>query len=159
LGRPAFSRLAAQFNPPGSNALQTQPESAPTGATELDVLTSWRRLGSTDAYLVGALRVDGASTAKVDIHAEWIDPVDDPVNDPDANTTEQSFRSHVEELPLPDLKERYLVAAGVDSRRIGFFDADHDLMCFAPEGSRLGNLSSGTLMSADAAPRHHIGDA
>src|SRR5262249_32772152 len=82
-----------------------------------------------------------------------------PVNDPDANTTEQSFRSHVEELPLPDLKERYLVAAGVDSRRIGFFDADHDLMCFAPEGSRLGNLSSGPLMSADAAPRHRIGDA
>ncbi|MEA2803943.1 MAG: hypothetical protein QOE49_4038, partial [Rhodospirillaceae bacterium] len=159
LGRPAFSRLAAQFNPRGTDALQTQPESAPTGSTELDVLTSWRRLGSTDAYLVGALCVDGASTAKVDIHAEWTDPVDDPVNDPDANTTEQSFRSHVEELPLPDLKERYLIAASVDSRRVGFFDADHALMCFAPEGSKLGNLSSGALIGADAAPRHRIGDA
>jgi len=153
LGRPAFSRLTAQFTPSAST-LRTQPESAPTATTELDVLTSWRRLGSTDAYLVGALRVHGGSTAKVDIHAEWTDPVDDGVNDPGLET----FNSHVDEVPLPDLKERYLIAPGVDGRKVAYFDADHDLMCFAPAGSRLGNLSSGALVNADAAPCHRIGD-
>jgi hypothetical protein len=154
LGRPAFSRLTAQFNPSG-NALQTEPESAPTGATELDVLTSWRRLGSTDAYLVGAVSVHGGSTAKVDIHAEWTDPIDNPRT---AGPDQQTFRSHVDEVPLPDLKERYLIAAGVNARKVAYFDADHELICFAPAGSRLGNLSSGALVDADAAPCHRIGD-
>jgi len=57
-------------------------------------------LGSPDAYLVGALRVHGASTAKVDIQATWTDSVDDPVNDPDVNTREQVFSSHVDEVPV-----------------------------------------------------------
>jgi hypothetical protein len=154
LGQSAFSRLTAQLNP-SATTLQTQPESAPTGATELDVLTSWRRLGSTDAYLVGALRVHGASTAKVDIHAEWTDPIDDLLADEPGQLT---FSSHVDELPLPDLRERYLVAAGVDARKVAYFDADHELMCFAPGGSKLGHLGSGALVDVDAAPCHRIGD-
>jgi hypothetical protein len=158
LGRPAFSRLTAQFNPVDGHALQTEPETKPTAGTELDVLTSWRRLGSTDAYLVGALRVHGASTAKVDIQATWTDPVDDPVNDPDRNTREQVFSSHVDEVPLPHLNEDYLSAAGVGNRQVGFFDADHELICFAPAGSRLGNLGAGVLIDIDAAPCHRIGD-
>ena len=51
-------------------------------------------------WLASASPIHGASTAKVDIHATWTDPVDDPVNDPDRNTREQMFSSHVDEVPL-----------------------------------------------------------
>jgi hypothetical protein len=80
IGHPAFERLTAQLGRAGMK-VQTQPEDEPTAETELDVLTAWRVLGSTDAWLVGALSVHGASTAKVDLKASWTDPLDDPTPD------------------------------------------------------------------------------
>jgi hypothetical protein len=153
LGRPAFSRLNARFDPDRSTALRTMPEAAPTAETELAVTSSWRVLGQTDAWLVGALQVDGASTGKVDIHAEWTDPVDDPRTHA---PSEQHFTAHVDEVPLISLREGYLTTSG---RTVGYYDADHDLICFAPAGTSLGNLASGEMIFRDAAPCHRLGDA
>jgi len=155
IGRPTFSRLTMQRNTTVSNALETQPEGSPTEVTELAILSSWRRLGSTDAWLVGALEVHGAGTAKVDVVAEWTDPTDDVRENAPG---EETFSGHVDEVPLNRLSDGYLTTAG-DSRAVGYFDAARDLMCFAPAGSLLGNLASGRLVDQDAAPRHRIGDA
>jgi hypothetical protein len=153
IGKPSFTRLNAQIDP---RSLHMQPEFKPTTETELDVLTAWRELGSTDAYLVGGLQVHGASTAKVDLRAEWVDPVDD-MNE--KKPGEQAFSTHVDEVPLHTLNEGYLLASGKDWRRVGYYDPEHDLMCFAFAGSRLGNLSSDEIITTDAAPRHQIADA
>jgi len=155
LGIPDFTRLTAQLDTQSASELQTIPESDPTAEVEMDVLTAWRKPGDTDAYLVGGLQVHGASTAKVDVRAEWVDPVDD-LNE--TKPGEQAFSSHVEEVPLTDLDEEYLLASGKEWRPVGYYDPEHDLICFARDGSRLGNLTSGATISYDAAPRHQIGD-
>jgi hypothetical protein len=155
IGRPTFSRLTMQLNTTITDPLQTQPEGQPTAVTELAILSSWRKLGSTDASLIGALQIHGASTAKVDIVAEWTDPVDDLAEDAPA---EQLFSGHVDEVPLARFSDGYLTTAG-DRRAVAYYDADRDLMCFAPAGSLLGNLASGVLVDTDAAPRHRISDA
>lgn len=157
IGRPAFTRLTAQLPGGGASAylagLQTQPETFPTAETELDVLSAWRRPGSTDAFLVGALQVHAASTAKVDVMATWSDPVDDLVADP----TTQPFSAPVDEIGLPSLREGLLARAGED-RYTGYYDADHDLVACAPAGARLGNVAGGAVVGQDAVPRHRIGD-
>ena len=155
IGRPQFVALTAQLSAEGGDPLQTQPESPPTGATELDVLQAWRRLGGTDAWLVGALAVHGASTAKVNLRAEWTDPVDDPDS---AGPGEQTFSAPVDELPLPALAEGYVRTDG-GGRTVGYYDADHDLICCGPVGTRLGELRSGAVLNVDAVPCHRIGDA
>jgi hypothetical protein len=159
IGHPAFERLTAQLGRAGMK-VQTQPEDEPTAETELDVLTAWRVFGSTDAWLVGALSVHGASTAKVDIKASWTDPLDDPTPDASGLVTdpaEQSFSVQVDEVPLVSLAEGELRANG-ESRYVGYYDDDHDLVCFAPSGSKLGNRAEGDVVGADSMPRHQIGD-
>jgi hypothetical protein len=154
MGRPAFSRLTAQL--PAATivtSLLTQPETYPTADTEMDVLTAWRTLGSTDTYLVGALQVHGASTAKLDLHATWTDPVDDLMADP----TTQSFSAFVDEIGLPTLNAGPLLRVG-ENRCTGYYVPDHDLIVCAPNGTRLGNFASGVSLSVDAIPRHRIGD-
>jgi len=62
-----------------------------------------RQVGDTDASLDGTLAVDGKSTGKVDLWAQWADPLDnpaDPANQPDVDTVGQEM--HVAELILPD---------------------------------------------------------
>lgn len=159
IGHPAFERLTAQLGRAGMEG-QTQPEDEPTAETELDVLTAWRVFGSTDARLVGALSVHGASTAKVDIKASWTDPLDDPTPDASGLVTdpaEQSFSVQVDEVPLVSLAEGELKANG-ESRYVGYYDAGHDLVCFAPSGSKLGQHAEGDVVGADSMPRHQIGD-
>ncbi len=62
-----------------------------------------RQVGDTSAWLSGTLAVDGKSTGKVDLWAEWADPLDnpdDPANDPTTDLT--PARMMVRELTLPD---------------------------------------------------------
>jgi hypothetical protein len=156
LGRPQFTRLTAQLDPTASNGLETQPEATPTAATELDVLQGWRHLGDTAAWLIGAIKIHAASTAKVDIRAVWTDPVDDPMRD--KKPGEQSFSAPVDIVPLPAVEEGYL-RSDDGGRIIGYYNAGHDLVCCAPQGASLGELASGVVLEADAAPCHRIGDS
>jgi hypothetical protein len=159
IGIPAFGRLTGQLDPQGTK-MQTEPETEPTAATELDVLTAWRGLGATDAWLVGALHVHGSSTAKVDIRAAWTDPFDPLIPDVAGNIPDpgqQDFAAQVDEVPLPVLDEDYLESNG-ENRKVGFYDPDHDLICFAPAGTSLGNRPEGESLEWDSMPRHQIGD-
>jgi hypothetical protein len=154
LGRPAFSRLAARFDPAPASSLRMLTEASPTAPTELEVASSWRKVGGTDAWLVCALHVHGASTAKIDVLANWTDPIDDRPDGP----SWRPFSSHVDEIPLNELIEGYVYADG-GGRPVGFYDANHDLMCFAPGGTHLGNVAAGEYIALDAAPCHRIGDS
>ncbi|MBA2556844.1 MAG: hypothetical protein H0V12_05780, partial [Chloroflexi bacterium] len=65
-----------------------------------------RQVGETTVSLAGTLQVDGASTGKVDLRADWADPLDDPTdptNDPAVDVSEQSML--VDELTLPDRED------------------------------------------------------
>jgi hypothetical protein len=176
LGRPAFVPLSAQHKPygaknaygqvdelvnPDPKALQTAPEATPTAQSELHALTAWRRPGSPEASLIGALQIHAASTGKVDLAAEWADPYDDPTQPrvEGLDYTQKSNVASVEEIPLPHLKEGVITTgSGKSYRQLAFYDADHDLLCFTREGDQLGNLKSGVTVYGDAAPRHYFND-
>ena len=74
-----------------------------------------------------------------------------------ADPAEQSFSTQVDEVPLVSLAEGGLRANG-ENRSVGYYDAEHDLVCFAPSGSKLGNLPEGDVVGDDSMPRHRIGD-
>ncbi len=169
IGHPAFSRLTAQLrltpteDDPVATTLRTEPEDSPTAGTEGAVLTGWREPNSTDAFLVGALQVHGASTATIDLRAEWADPDDDPVSRPQG-PGERSFSAAVDQIPLPDPRPRRFwwnddtLREPGGTRALGHYVSEHDLIAFAPAGSQLGNLPEGEVLGEDSVPRHQIGD-
>lgn len=158
IGHPAFIQLAVQHPPgqAGDTKLQSEEMSGPTSDAAQATLSGWRTLNSLDAYLIGGLQVHGASTVKIDILAEWDDPVDDGVIPP----TRSHQTTHVDEIPLPDLTEGYLtVATGATSTRaVGYYNPTHDLICFARQGDILSATQNGVAIYQDAAPRHHFND-
>ena len=93
-------------------------------------IIAYRRLGATDAYLLGALRVHGASTMKIDLSAEWEDPEDNI-----ARRFVVQKSAPVDELPLTELNEDYLrvfarESSGQDYRYVGYYDPEHDQIAF-----------------------------
>lgn len=156
LGRPEFAPLDVEHDPEAHivDPLQTKPVSGRPDPTELASITAWRRLGATEAYLMGALRVHGASTARVDLAATWEDPVDD-LAEPGPATVHRE--AHVDELPLPELREQYLLASGKDRRRVGYYDPEHDQIAFVRAGDTMGRPRAPHTF-VDAAPRHLLGD-
>lgn len=176
LGRPVFTALPVQHEPygtpgappfdetrnPAPTVLQTVPERPPASATELDPITAWRKPNAVDAYLLGGLTIHGASTEKIDITAEWTDPVDDPAQPAPA---EVQRNAAVDEIPVRDPEEG-IVRVRADTpneRRVAYYDADHDLLCFLRAGDSLGNVLSTDRQAdmkagTDAAPRHHFND-
>jgi hypothetical protein len=152
LGRPGFTPLRAQFGGRLASLVRTEPEAEPTTSTELDTVTAWRERNGSDALLIGALHIHGASTAKIDLVADWQDWVDDG-----ESPRLQPSSSHVDELPLQALTSGYVTGSN-GNQTLGWYDATHDLLCFAPAGSRLGSLESGLSIDVDAAPTHRLGD-
>ena len=143
---------------PDPTVLQTAPEREPTEGLELATLSSWRRPGALDAYLLGGIRIHPASTEKVDLLGTWTDPVDDPTQPAPTTVTHST---PVDEVPVRELTEGvvWLRPDGPEPRRVAYLDVDHDLLCLVRAGDTLGNVASGTMpMDADAAPRHHLGD-
>jgi hypothetical protein len=115
----------------------------------------WRRLYGTDAWLLGGLRVHGASTAKIDVHARWTDPIDNLL---DPGPGEIANSRMVDEVPLPSTSATMLQASGKDYRLVGRYDAAHDTIAFLRYGDQLGSKTEGVKQYFDAAPRHQFGD-
>jgi hypothetical protein len=156
VGHPDFTPLDITHVDTGiSDPLQTAPVLGRSDPTELASLTGWRRLGANEAYLIGALRLHGASTAKVDLQASWDEPVDDLTQ---AKWALVHRQEHVDELPLPRLAEGYLTAPGAQSRRVGYYDPEHDQIGFVRAGDTLGVPGPHQQTLLDAAPRHFFND-
>lgn len=157
IGRPAFTALRIEHEPaPWDPApLQTEPSAGRTDPTELAPITSWRNLGATDAFLIGALRIHGASTAKVDLLASWIDPVDDVAEKTPATSSQSA---HVDQLPLPTVSETDLIAPGAERRPVGYYDPEHDQICFVRAGDWMGAPGRNQKSLTAAAPRHLFHD-
>jgi hypothetical protein len=164
IGAPEFTALSVHHEPynevrPDPAILQTAPEavfaipprhtlSIESNPIELNSITAWRTLGSTDTFLFGGLHIHAASTSKVDILAEWDDPVDDlnveHLQFVDIEELHQRHAAPVDEVPINRL-DNHLVPltpteAFTSGRYVGYYDAAHDLLCFVREGDRLGNL-------------------
>jgi hypothetical protein len=153
LGRPEFVPLDVERGRPRSNEaeplLQTAPLRGLTDPAELAAITAWRQPGATDAFLMGALHIHGASTAKVDIEATWED-YDDETGPELALVPHQS---HVDELPLPSLDENFLPGTASPARDVGYYDPEHDQIAFTRAGERTAGVEF-----HNAAPRHLFND-
>ncbi|MDQ3678009.1 MAG: hypothetical protein M3401_14645 [Actinomycetota bacterium] len=157
IGRPAFTALDVEHDLPEAREaqpLQSEPIADETNARELAAITSWRRLGATDAYLMGALKVHGASSAKIDLWATWDESIDD-VSQPRPTTVHRD--EHVDELPLHRLDEHYLVAHGKEQRPVGYYDPEHDQVAFVRAGDWTKRQAQPAVF-ANAAPRHLLSD-
>ncbi len=176
IGLPEFTAISAQHVPygtadkwgnideklnPDPNVLQTASESDPTAESELAGITAWRKPGSPEAYLLGGLKVHALSTEKVDLLAEWDDPFDD-LSQPrlEGQDYRQKNTSQADEIPIPSTQEGIITtgSGSANYRQLAYYDADHDLLCFARDGDRLGNLESGVTVFGDTAPRHYFND-
>jgi hypothetical protein len=157
VGNPQFTALNVDHEDLNydQNPLQTARTRGRPDPVELAPIAAWRRPGGTDAFLMGALKVHGASTAKVDLSAEWTDPVDDP-SAPMPDQTQ--LKAHVEELPLPRTTESYLRAPGKDSRFVGYYDPEHDQIAMVRLGDRTPKASTFEVVFSQAAPRHLFND-
>jgi hypothetical protein len=157
LGRPAFTALSIGHEAIAGeeNPLQTAPIAGRTDPTELAPITAWRRPGATDAFLMGALHIHGASTAKIDLQATWNDPIDD-LSQPRWTTTTRT--AHVDELSLSKLKEGYLRAKGKAFREVGYYDPEHDQIGFVRTGAQTNKPNQNPLTFRNATPRHLFND-
>ena len=168
IGKPQFTRLSVQhelYATPESSLLKTAPEETPTAASELTTMTSWRRPGSPEAFLLGGLAIHAASTDKIELLAEWSDSFDDvsaPRDETKDKNGEYRRRSVAEadEIPVPSTREGPITVGKrtPSERQIAYYDADHDLLCFVRNQDRLGNLPSGVTITSDAAPHHYFDD-
>lgn len=165
LGRPRFEALAVQRTVSHTRlqplALSTRKHNVggkqydPT-PEQMDEITAWREPGALDARLIGALRVHGQTTAKVDLYAEWDEWLDDPTR-PDIPPVHETRSGFVDTLPLNDPQsDRTLMAAG-GTRAVGVYDATQNLIGFTTGGDVFGR-DPALNGEADAAPRHYLGD-
>lgn len=171
LGMPAFTAVELQHEPYGSKydekinadpqVLQTAPEADPTAEGELVPITAWRKPGSEDASLIGGLKIHAASTAQVDLMAEWDDPYDD-VTQPrlEGEAYIKKNTAQADEIPVSRLTDGFITTGQgtANYRLLAYYDADQDLLAFGRAGDRLGHLQSGVSLYADTAPRHHFND-
>lgn len=157
IGQPQFAALNVDHVDVGfnTNPLQTGRLRGRTDPEELASITAWRRPGETSAVLMGAIRIHGASTAKVEVTAEWTDPID-IVGTPEPGETVS--RTPVDELPLPTTVEGYLVAKGTASRLVGYYDPENDQVAMVRSGDTSTKGVPFDLTFIDAAPRHELGD-
>jgi hypothetical protein len=75
----------------------------PLEIPKITALNSDKELGETHTTLTGTVAVDGKSTGKLDLLAEWADPLDnpgDPANDPASDETRKQM--YVKEILLED---------------------------------------------------------
>jgi hypothetical protein len=156
IGRPAFAALNVEHSTSTSEyVLQQDRFRGRSDPQEMAPITAWRRLHETSAYLMGALRIHGASTAKVNVFADWVDPLDDPLQGP---PTERRFSAPVDEMPLPRPREGYLKAPGKQVRRVGYYDPENDQIAMVRMGDHAGRAATFERYFLDAAPKHELGD-
>jgi len=146
LGRPEWIRLPVVH----------QPE-APVAVPSLDnrfwEVTAWRYVGSHTVVLLGALRINGASTAAVDIEAAWTEWLDDPAQ---PGPTQTPAVGAVDRILLGSLADGVIFADGSQTRMVAVYLSEVDALWFAAPFDQLAGTSPPT--TDVAAPVHSLGD-
>jgi hypothetical protein len=145
LGLPTWTRLPIVHDP-------ASPVDASFLANSFSPVTAWRSLGSHHAALLGALQISGATTAKVDLEAAWIEWNDD-LSEPGPTRTQSA--SHVERIELSSLDGGMLPADGSGSRQVAVYIPQIDTLWFAAPFDTLDGVQ---VPSQLAAPVHQLGD-
>jgi hypothetical protein len=145
LGRPEWIRLPVVHHPEA-------PVAVPSLDNKFWKVTAWRYVGSHTAVLLGALRVNGASTAAIDIEAAWIEWLDDPAQ---PGPTQTPATAAVDRIQLGSLEDGEIFADGSQTRSVAVYLSEIDALWFAAPFDQLAGASS---PSDVAAPVHSLGD-
>lgn len=141
LGRPEFTLLPVVHSPVTA-----------TLADSFSPIIAWRSLGSHHAVLLGALRINGASTAAIDLEARWIDWNDD-LTEP--GPTRRQGAGPVERITLASLAGGLIPADGARSRQVAYYLPSIDTLWFAAPFDQLAGVTTPDQL---AAPVHVFHD-
>lgn len=141
LGRPEFTLLPVVHSPVTA-----------TLADSFSPLIAWRSLGSHHAVLLGALRINGATTAAVDLEARWIDWNDD-ITEP--GPTRRQGSGPVERISLASLDGGTIPADGAGTRQVAVYLPGIDTLWFAAPFDQLAGAPAPVQL---AAPVHVFHD-
>ena len=146
LGRPTWTRLPIAHD-------AVPPVEAAYLGNSFSPLTAWRSPGSHHTVLLGALAINGATTAEIDLEARWIEWTDDSSQ---PGPTHSQSSSHVERIRLSSLDAGMVPADGtLDGRKVAVYIPRIDTLWFAAPFDQLDGVTPPTEV---AAPVHQLGD-
>ena len=145
LGRPSWSRLPIVHHP-------EDPAAVPALSNAFWEITAWRYVGSHATVLLGALQINGRSTAAIDIDAAWTEWLDD-TSEPAPTRTPAA--SHVDRIPLGSLDAGAIVADVAHQRTVAVYIPEIDTLWFAAPFDELQDVAPPGDV---AAPVHQLGD-
>ena len=145
LGAPAWTRLPIVHHPEA-------PVAVPAPENRFWAVTAWRYVGSHAVVLLGALKVNGASTAAVDIEATWTEWVDDTSQ---PGPTRTAAAGAVERIQLGSLDLGAIFSDGLQTRMVAVYIPEVDTLWFAAPFDQLTGVETPACV---AAPVHNLGD-
>ena len=148
LGRPESCRLPIVHNAPGAAV------AAPSADNAFWIITAWRYIGSHTAVLLGALRINAASSAAIDIEATWTEWLDDPA---EPGPTRSPAAAAVDRIPLATLNGGAIPSDGTGDRMVAVYLPEMDTLWFAAKFDELAGVDR-PKPPPDAAQVHRLGD-
>jgi hypothetical protein len=158
LGRPEWIRLPVVHQP---EAPPAAPVAVPTLDNKFWKVTAWRYAGSHTAVLLGALRINGASTAAINIEGAWTEWLDDPAQ---PGPTRTPAVGAVDRIQLGSLEDGNIFADGSQTnadgssaRMVAVYLSEVDTLWFAAYFDQLAGATPPSVPNV-AAPVHSLGD-
>jgi hypothetical protein len=151
LGKPQFVQLPVVHLPQPSQIIY-----ASALRNEFTPITAWRAIGSHSATLLGALQINGASTAKIELQAQWLEYIDETSL---GAPTRTAHGGNVDTIPLGTLNagEIYSIdnSDPTNKRGVAVYIPSVDTLWFS---SPIDVLAGVSTPSDVAAPLHRFGD-
>jgi hypothetical protein len=145
LGEPTFEQLPVVHRP-------AAPILASALRNRFTPITAWRAVGAHQAVLLGGLHIHAASTAKIDLHARWLDYSDDTSQPLPSKRLASDL---VETIELIDLTGGAIPADGAASRFVAIYIPAVDMLWFATPFDELSGVDTPTSVTA---PLHRFSD-
>lgn len=145
LGRPAFEQLPVVHQVTG-------PIFASTLGNRFTPITAWRSHSGHDAVLLGGLRIHGASSAKIDLQAQWVEVTDDLAQPAPVKSLTQD---HVDTIDLSDLNGDAIPADALRNRYVATYIPQVDTLWFAAPFDTLAGVTRPQMVTA---PLHRFQD-
>ncbi len=115
-------------------------------------ITAWRSRGSHSVVLLGALKIDGQTTSKIDLEARWLEYSDDPSQPAPTRT----WNTHaVETIPLATVAPGPIYSDASATRMVGVYVPPVDTLWFCAPIDELAGVET---PPAVAAPLHRFDD-